>query len=568
MLIVGILDAAGIASIFPFFTLISNPELIEENRILNFLYGYYDYDSINSFLIDLGLLVFIIFTSSILLKVIYNYIQLRYALLREFTISKRFLKQYLNLNYAELTNAHSAQFSKTILSEINSVVVGALLPTLNLVANIFIAAGILFLLFYINFIVTSLLIILVSVGYVVIYTILRGRVKNYGRNRFEANQRRYEIILETFRNIKEIKLYGIERKYYQDYSISAYSYASNHAKALSAAQLPRYFIEIILFGGLILFLILSLKTDGEMTNIMPLLGVFAMAGYRLLPSLNAIYSAISRIKFMERTIETLHREVQNFPQTTELRPVTHQRPKLQFECIELCDVSFKYPSNEVSSISNLDLKINTGDFVAFVGKTGSGKSTLMDLIAGLLSPTNGQIKINDISMSDDMLHDWSKVIGYVPQEVGILNRDLRENVVFHFDDQADDKTMLSALADADLLNLDIDKGCKTLGEAGNSLSGGQKQRVGLARAFYRDPRVLLLDESTSALDMRTEAEIMQAVLRKRPGTTIIMIAHRPSTIKYADKVILLDKGRIIDTGTYSEIEERHPKFATLSHDVE
>ena len=300
---------------------------------------------------------------------------------------------------------------------------------------------------------------------------------------------------------------------------------------------------------------------------LPILGLYAFAGYRLMPSLQAIFQGLTAMRFNTAVLEHL---VEDFPASVPTFPRAAEVPRLRFsESIRFRNVTFRYPTAKSTLFHGLNLEIRAGSSVALVGETGSGKSTLADLILGVLRPDDGFIEIDGHRLDDDSLRSWQQNLGYVPQAIFLTNDTLTRNIAFCVpDDEIDHDAVRRAAETACIdyfIRTELPQGYETVvGERGVRLSGGQRQRVGIARALYRDPEVIIFDEATSSLDGGTETSVVQEIVEVGRHRTILMIAHRLSTVRHCDKILLLSRGRVIDTGTYDDLLIRSPHFRALA----
>jgi ATP-binding cassette subfamily C protein len=303
-----------------------------------------------------------------------------------------------------------------------------------------------------------------------------------------------------------------------------------------------------------------------------MLGLYAFAGYRLMPALQKAFTAVANLQYNFAALEILrdslqsHEEPRRMPKTVENGTTETFQLK---DRIVLDDVHYTYPSADESSISGLSLEIPARTTVGFVGKTGSGKTTTIDLVLGLLQPERGTISVDGRPLFDDILHQWQQDIGYVPQQIYLSDDTIARNIAFGVPEE---KIDMDAVRDAarrahiyDFVTSDLpNQWSTTVGEQGVKLSGGQRQRIGIARALYHKPSVLVFDEATSALDQATEASVMQAIYELEEDHTMLMIAHRLSTVQRADNIVMLERGRKVGEGSYEELSDTHDKFQQMA----
>jgi ABC-type multidrug transport system fused ATPase/permease subunit len=335
------------------------------------------------------------------------------------------------------------------------------------------------------------------------------------------------------------------------------------------SSLPRYALEVIAFGGILLIVLYFLGAEQRSTQMVPLLAVYAFSGYRLLPALQGVFSGITTVRLNMAALDVLHRDLTGdrnevdpelvLAGTEGLQPLPFNKE------LELRKVSFNYHGVEDHVLKGICLKITPNTTIGLVGPTGSGKTTTVDIILGLLAPTSGQLLADGMEISGDNLARWQRNLGYVPQNIFLCDDTITRNIAFGVPDSEIDMTAVVRAARianlADFVENELPKGYETeIGERGVRLSGGQRQRIGIARALYRDPAVLIMDEATSALDGVTEEAVMDAIRNLSRKKTIIMIAHRLTTVQDCDMIYLMEHGKIIDQNTYVELQKSSEWF--------
>jgi ABC-type multidrug transport system fused ATPase/permease subunit len=313
-----------------------------------------------------------------------------------------------------------------------------------------------------------------------------------------------------------------------------------------------------------------LGTGDQVEDFLPLITVYAFGGYRLLPALQKVFSAITKIRYNLPIVEILHHDYYSLPETGE-KPESQRRPEaLSFtRTIELENIRFRYPNTEEDVIKNQSLSIRANTSVGFVGPTGCGKTTTIDIILGLLEAQSGSLRVDSREITAKNRSNWQANLGYVPQSIFLVDDSIRKNIAFGIaENEIDEESVIKAAQVANLHDFimnDLDRGYETMvGERGVRLSGGQKQRIGIARAVYHDPSVLILDEATSALDGLTENAIMDAIHNLSHKKTILMIAHRLTTVRECDEIFIMEKGVIVDRGTYDELIQRNESFRKMA----
>ena len=567
-LIMGLVDTLGAASIMPFMSLISKPEIIESNKILQLLQNLSGIESYENFTFFIGICVFFMLVFSLTLKTITTYAQVRFIFLRDFTFGRRLLIHYLSQPYEWYLYKNSSELGKNILDEVSSVVKNGLVPFINLIS------GLIIFIFMVSlmFIVEPKLALIVSgiflICYLLIYRSLKKIIARIGQEKFIANKERFRTINEVFGAIKEVKIANIEKEFIKRFSNPSIMHAKNSANAKLIGALPRFALEIVAFGGMFLVILYLLKTYKDISIILPKIGVYAYAGYRILPSLQLIYSSITSIKYSTPSIENLSNDFNYAKENSKFNKRNKVKLIYPKKYLALKNIKFKYANQEQSILRNINIKIDANKATGFVGFTGSGKTTLIDIILGLLDPLEGNLEIDGNILKKENFFYWQQSIGYVPQNIYITDETIESNIAFGFEENDIDFKRIekvAKIAEIDqFIKNDLPEKYKTIvGDRGIRLSGGQKQRLGIARALYKNPKFLILDEATSALDNITEKNLMKNIYKLNNQITIIIIAHRLSTIEECDNIFILDKGKILDNGSYADLCKSNKLFKSM-----
>ena len=558
ILIMALLDMIGVASILPFMAVLTNPGIIETNVILNKMFQISKSLGVQSndhFLFVLGMLVFILLIFSLAFKAFTTYVQLRFVVMREHSISKRFVESYLNQPYFWFLNRNSADLGKTILSEISQIIGKGLKPLMEMIARGMIALALIILLILAD--PKLALIIGFSLGgtYFLIYLLSSKYLNKIGKVRLENNKLRFLRVNEAFGAIKEIKVGGLEEIYIKNYSKSSKTFARTQALSAVIGQMPRYALEGIAFGGVMLVILYLMLEKGSFNNALPILSLYVFAGYRLLPALQQIYVSFTRISFVSPSLHELSDEFKN------LKLLKSMESKGSFsvsKSIILKNIYYNYPNSGRTVLEDINITIPAKSTVGIVGATGSGKTTTVDIILGLIEAQKGTLEVDGKLISKHNSRSWQKSIGYVPQHIYLSDDTIAANIAFGVEPKNIDQNLLekvSKIANLDdfvLENLP-EKYETIIGERGIRLSGGQRQRIGIARALYHNPTVIIFDEATSALDSQTEQAVMEAVNNLGKDITIILIAHRTNTVRNCEVIFKLEKGKVVDKGNYSDL---------------
>lgn len=552
-----ILDTLGVASIFPFIAVLSDPSLIQSNFILQKIYSYLSFDNETEYLIFLGCISLFLLIISLSFKAVTTYWSFRFAMMKEYWITKKLFSTYLYQPYAWFLNKNSSELNKLMLSEVTAVVQGGLLQFVLGISQIIMVIAIILMLALVNLKVTLSIFIFVLCCYLIVYLLTGPFLRKIGEQKVISNEKRFSVANEGFGAIKEVKAYNLEPVFIAKFGFAAKSYALNLSKAHAINQLPRYLMEGLAFGSLLLIILYKILQDNSLGDFLPIISLYALAGYRLMPAAHQIYNSISQINFHSKAISDLYEDLENLNKKNSFE----DRSKgIKFnKKINLEKISFSYPNSKTFSIDKVDLDIDLGTKVGIVGKTGSGKSTLAHIILGLISPCSGKIKLDGTLLEEHNIDGYRELIGYVPQDIFIMDDTILANITLGVDHEDVDIKKVEKVARIanihDFIISSSPDGYKaTTGEKGVRLSGGEKQRIGIARALYRDPKILILDEATSALDSITEKLVMDSINKlNRSHLTIIMVAHRLNTLKVFDRIILLNKGKIVNQGKYNEL---------------
>ncbi len=568
ILVMALLDAVGVASIMPFMAVLSNPQLVQTNSTLAKMHQFTGAAGVQEFLFMLGLLVFALLVISLAFKALTTYALVRFTLMRECSIGQRLVAAYLHQPYVWFLNRHSAELGKTILSEVTNVVHGGLVSMMTLIAQSFVAAALLLLLFFVDPVLALSVCAALGVSYWIIYRLIKNFLSNIGHERLEANRGRFSAISEVFGAVKEVKIGGHENTYISRFAKAATIYAKDNAAAHMVTQLPRFALEAVAFGGMLLLALYLMVRSGGFASALPVIAVYALAGYRLMPALQQVYASISQLRFVGPALDALHKDLIDLPNPF----LSHNvEDKLTLNrIISLRNVEFAYPNSHQPVLWNISLDILARSTIGLVGATGSGKTTLVDLILGLLEPQRGLLIVDDhVVIGDENRRAWQKMVGYVPQQIYLTDDSVAANIAFGVKPADIDWDALHRAARIanlhDFVMNDLPSQYHTMvGERGVRLSGGQRQRIGIARALYHQPQILIMDEATSALDNLTEQAVMEAINNLHNDITIILIAHRLSTVRLCDQIILLEKGEIKARGSFAQLMEDSQTFRSMA----
>ncbi|HUP25443.1 MAG TPA: ABC transporter ATP-binding protein [Thermoanaerobaculia bacterium] len=562
-----LVQVVGIASVVPFLAVVADPDAMTRYVSLARLYELGGFEEMRSFLIALGALMFVIIVGSNGLNVLSTWAVLRFSWMRSHTIAVRILRGFLARPYVFFLEQHSADLGRNLLGEVVQIVTGTLVPAMKALSGAIVALAVLALLFYVDPLLALLTGVVMGGAYGLLFFAVRRRQRHMGQVRLAANKGRYKTLAETFGGIKDVKLLGREATMVRRFARPSADYAAATALNAVVAEVPRFALEGIALGGVVLMVLYLVQREQGFEAIVPTIGLYTFAGYRLMPALQQIFHGLTNIRFNSAGLDNLREylpagEVE-FSERRAVAPLPLARS------IRYRDVWFQYPTAKEPLFRGVDLVIEAGRSTAFVGATGSGKSTLGDLLLGLLRPDRGEIEIDGVPVDDANLRAWQRNLGYVPQSIFLADDTITRNIAFGLPDERIDREAVVRAARAacidEFVEHELPKGYDTVvGERGVRLSGGQRQRIGIARALYHDPQVILFDEATSSLDNVTEEQVLEAVAELARTRTTITIAHRLSTVRACDRILLLAGGEVVASGTYDELLASEPRFQALA----
>ena len=533
-----------------------------------FLKGKVDTDIFSNFftfnnfqgnnLIYFGLIV----TSAIFLTknlvLAYNlWVQTNFLRKLQLEITSRLFKYYIKSEYIFFLENNSAHLYRNLTDIVGSFVT-YIKNQMTLLSEIIILIGIACILLYIDFLATSIILCLAGIMSFLIYILTIKKISLFGIERNIVGGELNKHLLQGMASAKDVKILDREKDLIDQVDKNLFKMTKLNQVIQFITALPRYSFEvlmILIFSGLVIVMI---GNKIEMMNIIQYLGVFTAASFRIVPGVSRISTNFQLIRYIEPSVKILLKEfTQESKHFGNKKNNSKNLLPIKFKNqIDLRSLSFSYPSRKEFFISNISINIKKGDLVGIIGETGSGKSTLINLLTGLLKPSEGKVEVDNLNINSN-LNGWHKKIGYVPQAVYLLDDSIKKNIAFGLKEDNIDNTLIkNAIEKANLKEFlnNLKDGLETIvGEKGIRLSGGQQQRIGIARALYRDPEILILDEATSSLDQSTEKKIMESIQYLKRKKTLIVVTHRLITVKNCDKVFFIDNGKITKQGTPEEI---------------
>lgn len=540
-----ILEAGSAAMIVPFIAMVNSPDYLFTQPVLFRIYDALSMKSLASFqLVSAVVLFFFFLVKNGYLAASSNF-QFSFIYREMSRMSERMLAGYLSKPYEYHMQTNSSVLIRNVGNEVSLFFTNVFVPLLTVFSEAAVIIAMMGLLLWFSpgpALITILILGGVTIGF---QYLVRGKVLRFGLLQQNAQAERIKSISQALGGIKEVKLLGRESYFLADFAKHEryFSDASRYAMVLN--QMPRLFLETVAFSGLFLIVAGVIISGGSTAELLSILALFAVAAVRLMPSVNRIQSAITRVFYYRPSIQVV---LADGGQELNKVHAASNSPEMAFEKeITLSNVSYQYPGSSKPSLRGITLKIPKGASVALIGPSGAGKTTLADIILGLLRPTAGRVLVDGHDIHQSLV-SWQSYLGYIPQNIFLSDDTIRRNVAFGLeDDEIDDERVWLALERSQLkehvqeLPLGLDA---IVGERGISLSGGQRQRIGIARALYQNPDVLILDEATSALDSVTEREISQCIDALTGSKTVIIIAHRLSTVEKCTLKIILDNGKL------------------------
>lgn len=574
LIIIGAVSASVmVGSVMPFLSVLSDPSRIETTPALEWAYNHFMFTSTYMFLVGLGLAsISLIFLSS-MLQILKTWTVSRFTISQTHFISLRLLTCYLSQPYSYFLNRHTSDMAPRILTESQQVAFQFLRPVANFISACLTTGAIIILLFWVEPFVSLVSFAVIGGIYGAIYIFTRRILVQLGRVRVRTNQERFRFANEALAGLKDIKLVGRERAYIERFARPSLEMAQTQVLSEVLQQLPPVALQAIALSGvIILSLVLidpsAIDTGDAMGGVLPIIGVFAFAAQRLMPELAKLYGSLAQMQAGSAAVNAVYEDLvlhQNPHKLPETAPIPlGLKTRLSLE-----NISYSYPNADQAGISDVTLSIAVGEKIGIVGSTGAGKTTLADIILGLLEPDQGRLVADDVEITQDTLRAWMQSLGYVPQDIFLTDAAVGENIALGVPPEQIDQARLKEAARIaridDFIMTELPDGYETfIGERGVRLSGGQRQRIGIARALYHDADMIIFDEATSALDNLTEAEVIDAIDALPGDKTVLMIAHRLSTVQRCDRIIVLNKGRVVGCDTWSKLIAENEAFQRIA----
>ena len=575
MFINSILEMAGVAAIPVFIIIISKPDMILQHQWAAPIVGLLNITTSHGMFIWGAIFLFCLFVVKNLFLSLLIYAKTKVIYNEQVRLGHRLFNAYMTSRYPFFLNRNSAELLRNVNNETVLIISGVMLPLLRIFLDGFVLVMIVILLLAVEPVIALMAFAVLGSLSFFFMRMTSKKNKAYGREALQQRQRLNKIVLEGISGIKEIIVLGRERSFVRRYDFSAVRTAVTLRYMQMVSQLPKPFMETVAVTGMLLIACLMLfLLQRDITALLPVLTLFAVATLRMLPVLRTVVSAYSDIRYNVYAIDPVYNDLKLLEETANEKikkgkeavpnpyPFTAQ--------ITFQNVSYRYPQGNVQAVRDVYLGIPKGSVIGLVGPSGAGKTTLVDILLGLLEPPEGQVLVDGQNIFADVRR-WQANLGYIPQFIHLSDDTIRRNIAFGLpDDEINETQVWQALRAAQLEALidELPEGLDTaVGERGMRLSGGERQRIGIARALYNNPQVLIMDEATSALDNITERNVVSALEKLRGDRTIIIIAHRLTSVMNCDILYYMEKGRIADKGTYAQLLENNMKFKMLAEET-
>lgn len=535
-ILLSFIETAGVSIIMPFISVASNPAMLDSG-LYKTIYDFLNFESKNRFVIAFGMGIVIFYIFRAIYNLGYTYILNCFSLnlFRNFAIN--LFKTFLNIPYKVFVQRNSSELMHIINQESNNVSF-LLLNLLQVFSELFTVVLLYSFMVVVNWQITLVLTGILLIAVYLILHILMRKSKEQGIKRTSAYQMLNRIVGETFGNYKFIKLKGNEQELFNNYSKTSKIVAQAQIINSTFSALPKNLLESVGFSLLVFAVVFIIWYYKSPESVIPIISMYALALYRILPSINRLLSNINQIAYYQRSLELVYDNIHQEIEHDGNEPLAFEK------VIRVENLCFKYLIGS-DVLNNISLEIRKGEKIAITGKSGGGKSTLVDIIIGIHKPYSGTVYVDDTAITSENIRSWRSKIGYIPQGIYLFDGTVGENVAFG--STYDEERIIQVLRMANIWDFLAQRGGIQIrvGEGGIQLSGGQKQRIGIARALYRDPEVLVLDEATSALDSDTETRIMEEIYDVSVNKTLIVIAHRLSTVEHCDRRIQIENGEIV-----------------------
>jgi HlyD family secretion protein len=573
MILSSVLEVLSILLIVPFISIIGSYSNFENNFFIKKIYIFIKYNNKADLIFYLSFFMLLFYFASTCINILTINKSIKYGRLISSELTIRLFSYYLSRDIHFHNKNSNSDLLKRLSQEVDRVTAGIIDPLILLNSRLILIILMLGVSFYFYSTLTIIVISIVFFGYLVTYCILQKRISFWGKKVSDESNIMFKIILETLASLKYITILKKKDFFIQNYKNSKIQHAMSGGRNIILSLMPKYFMEFIIFFIIVTLIIITLKIyDDNLYNSLITLSFFGVLGFKLLPSAQSAFYYITTIQSHLAAYKSIESDLQNSKNQLDENSYFNNNltflEKIKFEKdIFIKNVSILYPEKKASAINNITIKIPAKKLVAFVGKTGSGKTTLVNYIMGFLSSQEGEMFIDNKIVNKENLFQWQSNIGFVPQDIFLLDSSIKENIAFGVEKELINESKINKILEVVQLNefvKNLEYGLETnVGTNGVKLSGGQKQRIAFARALYSEPELLILDEATNALDGVTEENIMNCIFNFSRSKTVIIVAHRISTIRKCDIIYLFENGKIIDQGNFDDLTKGNKNFSQM-----
>ena len=564
---VAVLEAASVAVVLPFIQLVLDPttEVGSTGTLLKDWLGLSEVP----FVVVVGWLAVTLFLTSTVCSAATTWLMFRIAASENLRLSTLLLTRYLEQPYTFYLERNTATLIKNVVYEVDILTNNLLVPLAVMVGRLMMVVSIFAFLVYADPPVALAIFGGVGLTYALLYGLMKAPVSRLSQRRTKAIAERAQAVHEALEGVKEVKVLGRESFFIERFHRAAHEFTRVGAHHQIIGSVPKFLLEGIAIGGVLLTLVFLIQSGQGGIAIVPMLALYSAAAYRVMPAIQQIYTGATNLRYLAGLVKLIRAELELVPGPTTSRDARSGERQEFVDALRLAAVSFTYRGADAPNLDGLSLSVPRNTSVGIVGATGSGKSTLVDVLLGLLVPQSGALMLDHQPVSIDRVRLWQDMVGYVPQTIYLSDDSIRRNIAFGVPEAEIDETAVQRAAElAGIHRFIVEQASAgydtVVGERGVRISGGQRQRIGIARALYRDPDVLILDEATSSLDNATEQEVMKAIRALSGRKTIVIAAHRLSTIRDCDQLIVLDQGRIVECGSWEELIGRNGVFSALA----
>lgn len=565
MLLISVLVTLGVGAIPAFIIMIGNPAKMATFPVIGpFLREHHILESGKLLLWGSGFLLGLFIVKNIIIS-IFTYFRIRFVFRQQYLLELRLFKAYMNLPYHSYMQRNSSELLRNITQEVNIITSQLMIPMIQFFSDLITVVFILIMLLTVEPIITVITFFTLGISTYLFIWFTGKKMKVYGNYAQEYRSDKIKAVTEGLGSFKDATILQRQEFFVKKLTKSARKTALMETNKNTINFLPSPFIETVAVSSMLLIAVILYFQNRDIQDIIPVLSLFGAASIKLMPSVRDIAKAYSNFKYNASVVDVVHDEIVNLEKIA--RPAATGESLSFKNVIEVKNISFFYPNQQKAAVEKISLEIPFGATVGFVGPSGSGKTTIVDLILGLFQPASGNITVDG---KDILNHapEWQKNVGYIPQSIYLIDDSIKRNIAFGMNDDEIDENLLNIALEKSQLSEFINTlpdGVETVvGERGTRLSGGQRQRIGIARALYHNPTVLVLDEATSALDNLTERNVMESLDHLKGSITIIMIAHRLSTVRNCDKLFMFKAGKLIGEGSYEDLVEHNQEFRKLT----